>query len=111
MLIIISGDNLNSEEVFNDGEGNFLYRCSINTLKPGEEIDVQVIDAYIAILNYEEKFKFPNKTRHFFYTSMMVWYPEKHQPFLSCSYKLSSLFINHIYVTVAWNTGGRDNKF
>nr|GEW38229.1 peptidase C48, SUMO/sentrin/Ubl1 [Tanacetum cinerariifolium] len=37
------------------------------------EIDTSVIDAYVSILNYEEKkFKMTNMKRHFFYTSMMV---------------------------------------
>ncbi|GJU36105.1 peptidase C48, SUMO/sentrin/Ubl1 [Tanacetum coccineum] len=45
---------------------------NIQSLARGLEIDTSVIDVYITILNYEEKFKMMNMKRHFFYTSMMV---------------------------------------
>ncbi|GJV83465.1 hypothetical protein Tco_1523363 [Tanacetum coccineum] len=45
---------------------------NIQSLAPGLEIDTSVIDVYVSILNYEEKFKMPNMKRNFFYTSMMV---------------------------------------
>ncbi|GJU76269.1 peptidase C48, SUMO/sentrin/Ubl1 [Tanacetum coccineum] len=45
---------------------------NIQSLAPGLEIDTSVIDVYVSILNYEEKFKMMNMKRHFFYTSMMV---------------------------------------
>ncbi|GJU39460.1 peptidase C48, SUMO/sentrin/Ubl1 [Tanacetum coccineum] len=60
------------EEVFNDDEGLILFRMNIQSLAPGLEIDTSVIDVYVSILNYEEKFKMMNMKRHFFYTSMMV---------------------------------------
>ncbi|GJY15205.1 peptidase C48, SUMO/sentrin/Ubl1 [Tanacetum coccineum] len=60
------------EEVFNDDEGMILFRMNIQSLARGLEIDTSVIDVYVSILNYEEKFKMMNMKRHFFYTSMMV---------------------------------------
>ncbi|GJZ60565.1 peptidase C48, SUMO/sentrin/Ubl1 [Tanacetum coccineum] len=72
MLMVISCDNLHREEVFNDNEGLILFRMNIQSLAPGLEIDTSVIDVYVSILNYEEKFKMTNMKRHFFYTSMMV---------------------------------------
>ncbi|GKD49211.1 hypothetical protein Tco_1278187 [Tanacetum coccineum] len=45
---------------------------NIKSLEPRLAIDTSVIDAYVSILNYEEKFKMTNMKRHFFYTSMMV---------------------------------------
>ena len=72
MLMVISCDNLHREEVFNDDERTILFRMNIVSLTPGIEIDTSVIDAYVSILNYEEKFKMMNMKRHFFYTSMMV---------------------------------------
>ncbi|GKF07472.1 hypothetical protein Tco_0041696, partial [Tanacetum coccineum] len=62
------------EEVFNDDEGLILFRMNIQSLAPGLEIDTSVIDVYVSILNYEEKFKMMNMKRHFFYSSMMVGY-------------------------------------
>ncbi|GJX36503.1 hypothetical protein Tco_0248060 [Tanacetum coccineum] len=63
----------NSKEVvFNDDERMILFRMSIQSLAPGLEIDTSLIDTYVSILNYEEKFKMTNMKRHFFYTSMMV---------------------------------------
>ncbi|GJR41288.1 peptidase C48, SUMO/sentrin/Ubl1 [Tanacetum coccineum] len=61
-----------AEEVFNDGVRTILFRMCIQSLAPGMELDTQVIDAYVSILNYEEKFKMMNMKRHFFYTSMML---------------------------------------
>nr|GEY51082.1 peptidase C48, SUMO/sentrin/Ubl1 [Tanacetum cinerariifolium] len=60
------------EVVFNDDERTILFGMNIQSLAPGLEIDTSVIDAYVSMLNYEEKFKMSNMTRHFFYTSMMV---------------------------------------
>nr|GEZ20834.1 reverse transcriptase domain-containing protein [Tanacetum cinerariifolium] len=59
------------EVVFNDDECTILFRMNIQSLAPGLEIDTSVIDAYVSILNYEEKFKMTNMKRHFFYKSMM----------------------------------------
>nr|GEU33418.1 hypothetical protein [Tanacetum cinerariifolium] len=39
------------------------------------ELDTQMIDTYVFILNYEEKFRMMNMKRHFFYTSMMAFFP------------------------------------
>ncbi|GKA11189.1 hypothetical protein Tco_0690622, partial [Tanacetum coccineum] len=60
------------EVVFNDDERTILFRMNIQSLAPELEIDTSVIDAYVSILNYEEKIKMTNMKRHFFYTSMMV---------------------------------------
>ncbi|GKC84762.1 peptidase C48, SUMO/sentrin/Ubl1 [Tanacetum coccineum] len=69
---IFSTQEEEEEEVFNDDESIILFRMNIKSLAPGLEIDTSVIDAYVSILNYEEKFKMTNMKRHFFYTSMMV---------------------------------------
>ncbi|GKB49664.1 hypothetical protein Tco_0900417 [Tanacetum coccineum] len=69
---IFSTQEEEEEEVFNDNEGLILFRMNIQSLAPGLEIDTSVIDVYVSILNYEEKFKMTNMKRHFFYTSMMV---------------------------------------
>ncbi|GJU32122.1 peptidase C48, SUMO/sentrin/Ubl1 [Tanacetum coccineum] len=69
---IFSAQEEEEEEVFNDNEGLILFRMNIKSLAPGLEIDTSVIDVYVSILNYEEKFKMMNMKRHFFYTSMMV---------------------------------------
>ncbi|GJW09016.1 peptidase C48, SUMO/sentrin/Ubl1 [Tanacetum coccineum] len=69
---IFSTQEEEEEEVFNDDEGLILFRMNIQSLAPGLEIDTSVIDVYVSILNYEEKFKMTNMKRHFFYTSMMV---------------------------------------
>ncbi|GKB88029.1 peptidase C48, SUMO/sentrin/Ubl1 [Tanacetum coccineum] len=69
---IFSTQEEEEEEVFNDDEGLILFRMNIQSLAPGLEIDTSVIDVYVSILNYEEKFKMMNMKRHFFYTSMMV---------------------------------------
>ncbi|GJS92959.1 peptidase C48, SUMO/sentrin/Ubl1 [Tanacetum coccineum] len=70
--IIFSTQEEEEEEVFNDNEGLILFRMNVQSLAPGLEIDTSVIDVYISILNYKEKFKMTNMKRHFFYTSMMV---------------------------------------
>ncbi|GKB79175.1 hypothetical protein Tco_0946070 [Tanacetum coccineum] len=69
---IFSTQEEEEEEVFNDNEGLILFRINIQSLAPGLEIDTSVIDIYVSILNYEEKFKMTNMKRHLFYTSMMV---------------------------------------
>ncbi|GJR16287.1 peptidase C48, SUMO/sentrin/Ubl1 [Tanacetum coccineum] len=69
---IFSTQEEKEEEVFNDNEGLILFRMNVQSLAPGLEIDTSVIDVYVSILNYEEKFKMTNMKRHFFYTSMMV---------------------------------------
>ncbi|GKB54229.1 hypothetical protein Tco_0904982 [Tanacetum coccineum] len=69
---IFSTQEEEEEVVFNDDERTILFRMNIQLLAPGLEIDTSVIDTYISILNYEEKFKMTNMKRHFFYTSMMV---------------------------------------
>nr|GEZ23237.1 peptidase C48, SUMO/sentrin/Ubl1 [Tanacetum cinerariifolium] len=69
---IFSTQEEEEEEVFNDDERMILFRMNIQSLAPWLETDTSVIDVYVSILNYEEKFKMTNMKRHLFYTSIMV---------------------------------------
>ena len=43
--------------MFDDGKGTIVQRITMQSLCPGVEIDTQVIDAFIAVMNEEERRK------------------------------------------------------
>ena len=52
--------------MFNDGKGTIIPRITMQSISPGIEIDSQIIDAFVSVLNEEEKRKIKKEKRRYY---------------------------------------------
>ena len=52
--------------MFDDGKGTIFPRITMQSLSPGILIDSLVIDAFVAVLNEEERRKLKNEKRRYY---------------------------------------------
>ncbi|PWA80134.1 hypothetical protein CTI12_AA197920 [Artemisia annua] len=54
------------DEMFNDGKVTIIPRITMKSISPGIEIDSQIIDAFVSVLNEEEKRKIKKEKRRYY---------------------------------------------
>lgn len=54
------------DEVFDDGKGTVVPRITMQTLSTDIQIDSQVIDAFVAVMNAEERSKINKEKRRYY---------------------------------------------
>ena len=52
--------------VFDDGKGTEVPRITMQTICPDIQIDSQVIDAFVAVMNAEERMKINKEKRRYY---------------------------------------------
>ena len=52
--------------MFDDGKGTMIPRITMQSISPGIQIDTQIIDAFITVLNEEERRKLHKEKRRYY---------------------------------------------